>query len=52
MVKDIFGNTIPKTKKERDAQFKKIMAMQKKAEEKRYKASLRVAKERLKLNYR
>ena len=48
----MFGNIIPKGKKARDAQFKKIMAIQKKAEEKRFKASLRVAKERLRLNYR
>ena len=52
MVKDMFGNVIPKSKKARDVQFKKIMAMQRKAEEKRFKASLRVAKERLKLNYK
>ena len=51
MVKDMFGNTIPKTKKARDAQFKKIIAMQRKAEEKRYKASLKNARIRLKLNY-
>ena len=52
MAKDIYGNKIPKTKKARDAQFKKIVAIQRKEEEKRYKASLKNVKKRLKLNYK
>ena len=52
MVKDMLGNNIPKNKKARDAQFKRIMEMQKKAEEKRHRASLKNVRERLRLNYK
>ncbi len=54
MVKDIYGNVIPKGKKARDAQFKRIVAMQRKAEKKRLKASLspKNIKARLALNYK
>ena len=41
---------IPKNKKKRDAEFKKLMAKARRDEEKRHKASLKSLKSRAKLN--